>query len=286
MSRSVPLISIRRTLHLTLLELLKMRRQRLFLLVLGVPALTSALIPEGLLLSSREGLQGFLALNTSLELSLLLGSFLLLLHSSLSISWERSEKTLRNTLAGPVRRSEVLLSRWLALELEVLLLLGLVVAGAFFSTFLGYRFEDIRGDATEPLFYASELRHHTILGILYFVPPAMALVTFGLFLSVLSASPAAGAVLSLGSLLLLDIAKSIVSSSSKMTCCLFNSYLPTLFDQTSYLHGVTKLSEGVSDVLWMDGSPQHTLDFAVPCLYAMVFLLLSLAIFSRKDFTE
>jgi ABC-type transport system involved in multi-copper enzyme maturation permease subunit len=280
------LISIPRTLHLALLETFKMRRQRLALLVLGAPALTSALVPQGLWLSSRKGLQGFLALNTSLELSLLLGSFLLLLHSSVSLAWERSEKTLRNTLAGPARRSEVLLSRWLAIEVEVFLLALLVAGAALFSTFLNYRFEDIRGDASEPLFYADELRHHTILGVLYFVPPAMALVTLGLFLSVLSATPATAAALSMGALLLLDIGKSIFSGTSKATSYLFNSYLPTLFDQTSYLHGVTKLAEGVSDVLWMDQSPQHRLNFVVPCVYTVVLFSLSLVIFSRKDFTE
>ena len=75
-----------------------------------------------------------------------------------------------------------------------LLLLVLVVAGAALaSTALFYRFDDITAGAVEPLFFASELRGETMRAILYHLPPAAALVTLGILVSVLSGSPAMAA---------------------------------------------------------------------------------------------
>ena len=263
-----------------------MRRQRLALSVVGIPAAVALLIPQGLWVSSRQGMQGYLAFATALELALLLGSLLLVLHAGVSIAWERSEKTLRDALAGPVHRGEILFSRWLALQAEMLLLLALVAVLAFASTLVHYRFEDIRGDAIEPLFYARELARHTALGIAYFIPPAFALVTLGLLASVLSASPAMAATLALGALFCLDISKSVFSSASGVVPGLFNSYLPSLFDQTSYLHGVTAMANGIGDVLWSDTGPERHLGLLVPAAYTAVFLLVSLAVFSTRDYAE
>jgi ABC-type transport system involved in multi-copper enzyme maturation permease subunit len=280
------MISARRLARLTSIEVYKLFRQRMTLAVVGVPTVVAALVPQGLWLSSRQGMQGYLAFSSALELSLLLGSLLILLHSSVSVAWDRSEKTLRNTLAAPVRRSEVLLSRWLVLELEVLCLLGLVVGAALLSTALHYSFEDIRGEAIEPLFYASELRHHTAIAIAYHVPAAVALVSLGLLASVLSTSPAVSAALGLSLLLGLDITKSVFSSARGVVQSLFNSYLPSLFDQTSYLHGVTAMANGIGDVLWADDSPLHWLVLAVPAAYTAAALAASLVLFSRRGFAE
>ncbi len=272
--------------RLTALEIGKMRRQRLALFVVGLPVLVAAGVPQGFWLASTEGMQGFLAFSTALNLALLLGCILLLLHASASIAWERSEKTLRNYLAGPVKRSEVFLSRWIALELEMLLLLGLVVSAAYFSSASRFAFEDIRGEAVEPLFYAADITPHLRLAILYFVPGAAALVSAGVLASVLCATPAVATALALGSLLCLDIAKSVFSSRSGWVSFLFNSYLPTLFDRTSYLVGVQGMSEGKSDALWPDSSPEHWLVWLVPLATLAVTTGLSLGVFVRRDYAE
>ncbi|MBI4603415.1 MAG: ABC transporter permease subunit [Planctomycetes bacterium] len=275
-----------RILRLTRIELFKLRRQRLAQAVVGLPAAAALLIPQGLWLSGREGVQGVLALSTAVELALLLVTFLGFLHASVAVAWERSERTLRDVLAGPVRRSEVLLSRWIALELELALAVLLVLAAAGVSSLLHYRFEDIRGDAIEPLFYAGEVGRHAALGVAYFLPPAAALVTVGLLVSVLAATPAVAAAAGLGALLCLDIAKSLFSSTSGFVLGLLNAYLPSLFDRTSYLHGVTAMANGIGDVLWADDAPQHLLVLLVPGLYAGCALAAALALFTRRDFTE
>lgn len=280
------MISAERILRLTGIELAKMRRQRLTHVVCGVPIAASVLLPLALSRSEREGLGGFLVLTTTLELSLLLASFLILIQSALAVAWDRSEKTLREPLAGPVLRSEIVLSRWLALELELVLVLLLVSLAALASTALQYRFEDITAGAVEPLFYASELREHTLLGLAYCVPPAAALVTLGVLVSVVSATPAMAAALGAGSLLVLDVTKSVFSGASRVPRFLFNSYLPTLFDRTSYLHGVAQLSNGVSDVLWSDDSPAHRLVWLVSLGYIAAFLGLSLLVFTSRDYAE
>ena len=280
------MISAARVLRLTGIEIAKMRRQRLAQVVCCVPVVAGALIPLALSRSGREGLGGFLALTTSLELSLLLASFLILIQSALAVSWDRSEKTIRESLAGPVLRSEIVLSRWLALELELVLLLALVALAALASTSALYRFEDITAGAIEPLFYASELRDHTLLGLAYHVPPAAALVTLGLLISVLASTPAMAAAVSAGSLLVLDVTKSLFSGASSAPQFLFNSYLPTLFDRTSYLHGVTQLSQGVSDVLWSDDSDAHRLVWLVSLGYAGAFLVISVLVFTVRDYAE
>ena len=279
-------MSVRRLIRLTAIEAAKMRRQRLAHLVVGVPAVAAALVPAGLQLSGREGMQGFLSLATALELALLLGAFLILIQAALAVAGERSEKTLRDVLAAPVRRSEVLLSRWIALELELLLLVLVVVGAALASTALFYRFDDITAGAVEPLFYASELRGETMRAILYHLPPAAALVTLGILVSVLAGSPAMAAAIAAGSLLAIDIAKSIFSGASSGPLYLFNAYLPTLFDRTSYLHGVTALANGIGDVIWSEDSVRHALVVVVPLAYIAVFLAVSLAAFSRTDFAD
>jgi hypothetical protein len=61
---------------------------------------------------------------------------------------------------------------------------------------------------------------------------------------------------------------------------------PSLFDQTSYLHGVTAMANGIGDVLWSDTGPERHLGLLVPAAYTAVFLLLSLAVFSTRDYAE
>jgi ABC-type transport system involved in multi-copper enzyme maturation permease subunit len=279
-------MSVRRVLRLAVIEAAKMRRQRLAQLVVGVPAAAAALVPAGLRISGREGVQGFLALATALELALLLGAFLILIQAALSVAGERSEKTLRDVLAAPVRRSEVLLSRWIGLQLELVLLVALVAAAGLVSTSLFHDFEDITAGAIEPLFFAHELREETTRAILYHLPPAAALVTLGLLISVLAASPAVAAASAAGSLLAIDIGKSIFSGASSGPLYLFNSYLPTLFDRTSYLHGVTALANGIGDVIWSGDSVRHALVMVVPLGYTAVFLGLSLVAFSRTELAD
>lgn len=272
--------------RLLAVEIAKLRRQRLALTVVAVPSLTAALAPQAIWLSGREGASGHSVLATSLQFAFLLGTFLLFLHAALSVAAERSERTLREVIAGPVRRSEVLLARWSALELELLLVVALATGLAWLSTRLHYDFVDLRGEAVAPIFYAEELAHASALAVLYFVPAAAAVISLGLLVSVLAATPATAAALGLGALLILDVLKALLSSASWGDAVLVNIYLPTLFDRTSYLHAAAAAADGVSDLLWLDDDPRHRLNLLVPLAYTLGSLAAAITTFTRKDFVE
>jgi ABC-type transport system involved in multi-copper enzyme maturation permease subunit len=280
------LFSPARLFRLTGIEIAKLRRQRLTAVVLAVPVLAAGLIPLALRSAGAGELAGFLALARALELSLLVASILVLLQAALALSWERSQKTLREAVAAPVTRGEIILSRWLVLELTLLALILLAVAVALFSTALQYRFDDVRAEAVAPLFYKEELWEGLGRALVYHLPAAAALVTLGLLVSVLSATPAVAASLAVGALLFLDVAKSVFSRGAEAPPYLFNAYLPTFFDESSYLHGVTALANGIGDVVWSEDSPRHALVFAVPLACAAGFLAIALVIFQRKEFAE
>lgn len=275
-----------RTARLVALEVLKLRRQRLARVVVAVPALVAALVPQGLWLSAGRGLQGHLALATSLELAFLPACFLLLLQAALSVAGERSDRTLRDALVAPVGRTELILARWIVLALECLLIVAVVSIAALLSTLTRFSFGDIREEAIEPLFTSSEVWEETIRAVLGVAPPLVALATLGLAVSVACGSPAMATALSLGSLMALDVAKSVFAGREGFTTCLFNSYLPTLFDRTSYLHGVTAMAGGMGDVLWIHGSPRYALQLFVPAITAAALLVLALARFWREEFRE
>jgi hypothetical protein len=104
--------------------------------------------------------------------------------------------------------------------------------------------------------------------------------------SVVSGTAATAAGLGLGIFFVLDIAKSILPGSSPLRLYLFNYYLPTLFDRSSYLHGVTAYAEGRGDVLWMDDAPEHLFALLAPVVTAGVCVVVAALVFSRRDCTE
>jgi ABC-type transport system involved in multi-copper enzyme maturation permease subunit len=202
------------------------------------------------------------------------------------VAAERHDRTLRSALVAPVGRGEIVLSRWLALQLGMLLTLAVLLGAALASTGSRFAFSDVYGEAVEPLAVAAELRRYTLAAAGYLVLPLMALVSAGFLVSVVSAAPATAAALGLGGVLLLDIAKSVLPGTSPLRLYFFNYYLPTLFDRSSYLHGVTAYAEGRGDVLWLDDAPEHTFALAVPLVTAGICLTVAGWVFSRRDTTE
>jgi ABC-type transport system involved in multi-copper enzyme maturation permease subunit len=281
----MPFESIRSVLTLTGIELGKMARQRFALTTCLLPLAVAVLLPQAPS-AFDDPERGYHVLARTLELSLLVACYLVLLHASLSLASERHDRTLRNLLVAPVRRAELVLSRWLALELATLLLAAALVAATYASTATRFEFGDIRGEAIEPLAEAGELRRFTLVALGYLVPPLVALVSLGLLVSVVSATPASAAGLGLGVFFLLDIGKSIFPGSSPFRLYFFNYYLPTLFDRSSYLHGVAAYAEGRGDVLWMDDAPEHVFCLLVPLVTAAICVAALVFVFSRRDCTE
>ena len=282
----MPRVSIRVVLSLLNIELSKMIRQRGALTALVLPTSVAFLLPQASWYFDANPEWGFYVLARTLELSLLAGCYLFLLQASLSMAAERQDKTLRNTLVAPVRRSEVILSRWLALQLTMLLLVAVVLGSSVVSTASHFAFGDIYEEAVEPLAEASELRHLTLVAVGYLICPLMALGSVGFLVSVLSATPATAAGLGLGLCFLLDIGKSILPGNSPLRLYFFNYYLPTLFDRSSFLHGVTGYAEGRGDMLWLDEAPEHTFAVVVPLATVAVCLVAASWFFSRRDCTE
>ena len=278
-------VSARAVLTLTAIELGKMARQRFALTTLLLPLAAAVLLPQVSAGSDDAG-SGFHVLTRTLELSLLVACYLILLHASVSVAAERHDRTLRNLLVAPFGRLELTLSRWLALQLGTLMLAAFLVVTAWLSTLTRFEFGDVYGEAIEPLAEAAELRQFTLAALGYLVLPLVALVSVGFLVSVVSGTSATAAGLGLGLFFLLDIAKSILPGSSSARLYLFNYYLPTLFDRSSYLHGVTAYAEGRGDVLWMDEAPEHLYCVVAPLVTAAVAVTVAGLVFSRRDCTE
>jgi ABC-type transport system involved in multi-copper enzyme maturation permease subunit len=261
-------------------DLFKLRRQRIAQITVGFPILIAAAWPQCVRALGIPGAQGYGVLLASLEHALLIFSFLFLGQASVSLAAERADGTLREIVAGPFRRRDILLARFLALGLELILGSILVVAAAYVSTRTCWPLEDIRADAVEPLFFAEEIDRELRLALLYHLPPSIALLALGLLISVLAPGPAA---LATGGLLVLDFAKSILERSGAISEYLFNSYLPTLFDRTSYLRGAAALADGVGDVIWSADASRHALVIPVSLGTLAFCLAAALAIFHRED---
>ena len=282
----MPSVSIRIVMTLTAIELGKMARQRFALTTFLLPLGVAVLLPQVSSTFAETAEQGFHVLARTLELSLLVACYLILLHASVSVAAERHDRTLRNLLVMPVGRTELALSRWLALELGMLFLVAVLVAAAYVSTATRFEFGDIYGEAIEPLAEALELRHFTLMALAFLVLPLVALVSVGFLVSVISGTAATAAGLGLGIFFFLDIGKSILPGSSPLRLYFFNYYLPTLFDRSSYLHGVTAYAEGRGDVLWMDDAPEHLFALLAPLVTAGVCVGAAALVFSRRDCTE
>ena len=269
-------------------ELVKLRHQRLVLTTFALCLISALILPQltWLFGESSASERGFHVLGRALELSMLLACYLLLLQASMSMVVERHDRTLRGSLVAPVRRRDIVLARWFALQLTIVLLVVTIVAAAAASTAFHFTFGDVYEEAIEPLAEATELRTHVALGVLHLVLPLVALVSVGFFISVFTRSPATEAGLSLGALILLDISKSMVPGSSPLRLYFFNSYLPTLFDRSSYLHGATAYAQGIADLLWLPDAPEHVCGVVVPLVTGGVCLLAALWLFTRRDWTE
>ncbi len=282
----MPSVSVRIVMTLTAIELGKMARQRFALTTFLLPLGVAVLLPQVSSTFAETAEHGFHVLARTLELSLLVACYLILLHASVSVAAERHDRTLRNLLVMPVGRTELALSRWLALELGMLFLVAVLVAAAYVSTATRFEFGDIYGEAIEPLAEALELRHFTLMALAFLVLPLVALVSLGVLVSVISGTAATAAGLGVGSFFFLDIGKSILPGSSPLRLYFFNYYLPTLFDRSSYLHGVTAYAEGRGDVLWMDDAPEHLFAVLAPLVTTGVCVGAAALVFSRRDSTE
>ncbi len=269
------------------LEATKMTRQRLSQVTLFVPLALAASLPQLFwLLESIAPEGGFEVLTRTFELTLLLACYLLLLQSAASVAGEYQDGTLRNLLVTPARRSEIVLARWIALSVTALIVLVTVSIVAAASTALHFSFDDVYEEAIEPLAEASELRDFSVVSILHLILPLCALVSFGLCLSFFSSAPAPAAAAALGGLLILDIVKSILPAGSAARRYLVNSYLPTLFDETSYLQGTAAYARGFADRLWLPDAPEHSFAVMVPVATAVLFVGVSLLLFSRRSFVK
>lgn len=270
-------------------ELTKLRRQRLAVTTVIAPLLVGLLLPQLIWLFGgprATPARGFYVFAWSLELALLMGVYLLLLQAALSIVVDRHDKTLRNLLVAPVWRGRIIAVRWLALQGIALLLLALLAAGVFLSTAIHFEFGEIYEEAIEPLATVEELRTYTLIGLAKLILPLAAVVSVGVLVSVLTVAPATAAGVALGLLLLLDIVKSIASANSSFRLWLFNSYLPTLFDDSSYWNGVTAYAQGITDVLWMADAPEHGYGIFIPLGTVVVCFGLSLFVFLRGEYSE
>ncbi len=273
-------------LRLLAVESSKARRRKSSLSTLAFSGGLAVVFPQVAWLAGDAPETGYYVFARALGHAYLLGSLLVIVHAAVAVAAERHDRTLRNVLSGPVSRLEVALSRWVALLLTAFLLVVLVAACAWGSTAIHFSFGDVYGDAIEPLAAGDELRRYSFVAIAYIVPAIFALASVGFLISCTARTAAGAAGVAIGVFFFFEIVKSVLPGSSGATRYLWNSYLPALFDRTSYLAGVIAFADGRTDVLWLDDSVEHLCVWAVPGITALGCAAIGIALFVRRDVTE
>ncbi|MBI4587042.1 MAG: ABC transporter permease subunit [Planctomycetes bacterium] len=276
-------------------ELLKLLRQWWAWIILGLPLLVAAGVPAGLRLDQElkrlapraRDLEvgGYQCLAEALHHGLYLGSFIFLIYAAQVFSGERWSGQLRDLLAGPVRRGEVVLAKWLSLLAVLACFYFLVIAGAAVSTVFFFDLGDVREEGAV-LVESAELFADTIRALYLFLPPAVALFSMGLLISALTSNPGISAALAIVAMGVFELAKGIFSAGPRFRRYLFNDWLPSPFAGDAYLSGLRQFAAGFSDALWRPGDPEFPLNLWVPLVYSAVFLALALFFLSRKEIAD
>lgn len=286
---------VSRTRRLLANELLKFRAQWWVWIVVVLPATVALLLPVAIGFEERVGslegvgddipVGGYHCLAVTLHQALYLGSFALFLYALQAIAGERTHGHLRDTVAGPVRRHELVIAKWLGLVAILLALFVVVVAGAAVSTSFLFEYGDVLEEGV-PLVESGELFGETVRALYLFLPPCLTLVCLGLFVSSLSSNPGLAAALGIVTMSVLEVSKGLLSSGPRYRYYLFNDWLPSPFQGDSYLGGLRKFAEGFSDALWSLEGPEYRLNLVVPLAQAAVLLGATLVVVARKDVTE
>ncbi len=202
--------------------------------------------------------------------------------ASQAIAGELARGTLRNVLLRPVRRVQVGIGKALTHLAATLAAYGLLAGlGTLLSAWaFGFRdLEEILPNGERfPLVAAAELWPHLRSALHACLPALASCVGLG-FLAGSLASGAAGALaLALGSLLFLDLARSI-ARGLELEAFLPTAYLPSPLGDTSFLKLYADLAQGVSNSTFAFADTALT----VPLAWCLASFLLACLLLARRS---
>jgi ABC-type multidrug transport system ATPase subunit len=202
--------------------------------------------------------------------------------ASQAIAGEASRGTLRNVVLRPVRRVQVGVGKAgthllvTLLSYGLLALVALLLAGWLF----GYRdlVEILPNGEHFPLVPASDLWPQLRLAVLSPLTALAACVGIGFLAGTLVTNAAAALALALGSLLFLDLARSIARGLGQEGL-LPTAYLPSPLGDTSFLKLYADLAQGISNSTFEHASTALT----VPLAWSLVCFLLACLVLARRS---
>lgn len=254
------------------IELWKLKRQRFPYVMGGIIVLVEIIFG---IIRNQASSMDLMTVPTAFELTasvtantFRVAAFMLLAFSAMTLSTEMSHGTLKTLLVKPFQRRDLIFGKALA----ILVVSGLVVIGvALIGVVLGAVFQEFKPLAEDDYVIHSlgVLWGNLILGFLFTILPVFALCLLGLFSSVWTESSGVSVSISVGCYLLLELLGQVKEVKSFLLGAFVSFPLNTVESMARGLP--TVWSPGI---YWLLGNS---------LIYIIIFLLLSAAIFQRKD---
>lgn len=268
---------IGRILRMVRIEFVRVSRQRLFVGAVAAALAFAALVtyfqstvPTEEFEIETTAFRCFLDTMQHTSLIVALAAFLL---GSLSIAQEVSGRTVQNWLLCPLRRSDLVLGKALAL---VLLAIGLFAATGILAIVLASALYDFTGVSTDgyELVSRTDMIRNSVIGLALTLLPLAAWSTFGMAISAATRSLAPA--LATAGFVFFGLAfVQFAFADLPLSDFLFSSYT------ARYLEIARDMSLGIADAYW--DSEEITLGIGIPFVSAVAFLAISLVFVRRAE---
>jgi len=263
-----------RTSRVMRAELIKLFRLRLFYFGLVAIAIASLIIGVGCWVALRqyqfEG-NGYSILAITVKIGTQMGTFFIVALGALCFSGEMNQRTMNLMLAHPVRRIEVFIGKTLVLFVAVIMINTAVWAVALVSGWLNVGYGDIVINGYVVL-DCPQIARSLALGFVLLMPPLIAFLSIGLFIS--NVVENAGAAVTVGVLLLLFFELSpLIPGVGRLSIYFPSEQVGTAIDF------ITKTAGG--EVVSLSGVGRLVGSSAC---YTVVLLVPSAIIFWRRDY--
>ncbi len=283
-----------RIFRMALVETYKLTRQRLFYIALFLICLTviGSTCADKIFYLSKEPGTGFTILGSALLNGFKIGAIALLIFGSLMVASEMTTGTIKTTLIRPYRRSEWWLAKALVMLLLVLFIILLVVIPALVISWQAYGFTDVTDPVIKDYVHLEKvvMLRYFLYSCILVILPLIAIALMGLFISTLIEQ--VGSAVALAILLYLALEYLVLSFFDTLAPFCFTSYLDwyliTWRDLSQGILGEISKFQMIDQIFGLGTSNQISLaplirSIVVPLAYSLVFGIVSLVVFQRKD---
>lgn len=281
------------------IEFYKFLRQRLFyislFLVLAVVVLSA--ISEKIAPSAAEAVNGFGPLISASINGFRLVTFLILVIGALLFASETTFGTLRTVLIAPVRRSEIVVAKAIALIILALFFALMVETVSFGLAWSLYGFRHIADPTFAEIIHLSrsDMLIYLAFSFIHILLPLAAAGLMGLFISTLVENSGVAVAVSIIIYLVLDFF--MAGFFDTLSSFLFNYY------QGYFIGTVKDISEGIMQEIWkfraigrffgigqieeglIDPARQASVikSILIPLAYSVIFIIASIIAVNRKN---